>query len=75
MRFKAMPQDNCVLKCTPISGEPPIYVGIYVMTSSTTLNLTRWSNGLNLISSHMSRLNSWAMLNGSWDRDMSGTDH
>ena len=25
-----MPQDNCVLKCTPIPGEPPIYVGIYV---------------------------------------------
>ena len=30
MGFKAMPQDNCVLKCTPIPGEPPIYVGIYV---------------------------------------------
>ena len=30
MGFKAMDQDKCVLKCSPIEGEPPIYVGIYV---------------------------------------------
>lgn len=30
MGFKAMPQDNCVLKCSPIPGHPPIYVGLYV---------------------------------------------
>ena len=30
MGFRAMDQDKCVLKCSPIEGEPPIYVGIYV---------------------------------------------
>ena len=25
-----MAQDNCVYKCTPIAGQPPIYVGLYV---------------------------------------------
>ena len=24
-----MAQDNCVYKCTPIAGQPPIYVGLY----------------------------------------------
>ena len=30
MGFRAIDQDKCVLKCSPIEGEPPIYVGIYV---------------------------------------------
>ena len=30
MGCRAMDQDKCVLKCSPIEGEPPIYVGIYV---------------------------------------------
>ena len=30
MGFEAMPQDPCVFKATPIEGEPPIYVGMYV---------------------------------------------
>ena len=25
-----MGQDKCVYKCTPIEGQPPIYVGLYV---------------------------------------------
>ena len=25
-----MAQDNCVYKCIPIAGQPPIYVGLYV---------------------------------------------
>ena len=25
-----MDQDNCVFRCTPFKGEPPIYVGLYV---------------------------------------------
>eukprot|EP00531_Pseudo-nitzschia_arenysensis_P008906 CAMPEP_0116127296 /NCGR_PEP_ID=MMETSP0329-20121206/6769_1 /TAXON_ID=697910 /ORGANISM="Pseudo-nitzschia arenysensis, Strain B593" /LENGTH=2217 /DNA_ID=CAMNT_0003621395 /DNA_START=65 /DNA_END=6718 /DNA_ORIENTATION=- len=28
--FKAMLQDPCVFKCTPMPGKPPIYVGMYV---------------------------------------------
>ena len=30
MRFSAMDQDKCVYKRTPIEGQPPIYVGLYV---------------------------------------------
>ena len=30
MGFDSMDQDHCVYKCTPIEGEPPIYVGLYV---------------------------------------------
>ena len=30
MGFTAMGQDKCVYKCTPIEGQPPIYVGLYV---------------------------------------------
>ena len=30
MGFDAMAQDKCVYKCTPIEGQPPIYVGLYV---------------------------------------------
>ena len=30
MGFDSMPQDNCVYKCSPIEGQPPIYVGLYV---------------------------------------------
>ena len=30
MRFEAMGQDKYVYKCTPIEGQPPIYVGLYV---------------------------------------------
>ena len=30
MGFESMPQDNCFYKCTPIEGQPPIYVGLYV---------------------------------------------
>ena len=25
-----MDQDKCVYKCTPLEGQPPIYVGLYV---------------------------------------------
>ena len=25
-----MAKDNCIHKCTPIAGQPPIYVGLYV---------------------------------------------
>ena len=28
--FDLMAQDNCVYKCTPIEGQPSIYVGLYV---------------------------------------------
>ena len=28
--FDLMAQDNCVYKCTPIKGQPSIYVGLYV---------------------------------------------
>ena len=28
--FEAMGQDRCVFKATPISGKPPIYLGLYV---------------------------------------------
>ena len=30
MGFDWMDQDNCMYKCTPIEGQPPIYVGFYV---------------------------------------------
>ena len=30
MGFDSMDQDHCVYKCTPIKGEPPIYVELYV---------------------------------------------
>ena len=30
MGFTAMGQNKCVYKCTPIEGQPPIYVGLYV---------------------------------------------
>ena len=30
MGFDSMDQDHCVYKCTPIEGEPPIYVGLYI---------------------------------------------
>ena len=30
MGFSAMAQDKCVYKCSPIEGQPPIYVGLYV---------------------------------------------
>ena len=30
MGFESMPHDPCVFKCTPIVGEPPIYLGCYV---------------------------------------------
>ena len=30
LEFEAMPQDQCVYKCTPLKGHPPIYVGLYV---------------------------------------------
>ena len=28
--FDSIAQDNCVYKCTPIAGQTPIYVGLYV---------------------------------------------
>ena len=28
--FSSMPHDECILKCTPFEGKPPIYVGLYV---------------------------------------------
>ena len=28
--FDSMAQDNCFYKCTPIAGQSPIYVGLYV---------------------------------------------
>lgn len=28
--FASITQDNCVYKCTPIKGQPPIYIGLYV---------------------------------------------
>ena len=28
--FDVMAQDRCVYKCTPIEGQPPIYIGLYV---------------------------------------------
>ena len=28
--FESMPHDPCVFKCTPIPGEPPIFLGCYV---------------------------------------------
>ena len=30
MGFDAMAQDKCVYTCTPIEGQPPIYVRLYV---------------------------------------------
>ena len=30
MGFDSMDHNNCVYKCTPIKGQPPIYVGLYV---------------------------------------------
>ena len=30
MGFDAMAQDKCVYICTPIEGQPPIYIGLYV---------------------------------------------
>ena len=30
MNFEFMDHDRCVFKCTPLPGEPPIYVGLYV---------------------------------------------
>ena len=30
MGFSAMDQDKYVYKCTPIGGQPPIYIGLYV---------------------------------------------
>ena len=30
MGFESMIQDPYVIKCTPITGKPPIYIGMYV---------------------------------------------
>ena len=72
MGFSAMYQDKCVYKCTPIKGQPPIYVGLYVddlIYYFPSDKVEEWfENNLN----HILRLISWEMNHGSLDNNTNG---
>ena len=54
MGFDSMAQDKCVYKCTPIEGQSPIYVGLYVddlVYYSKTNKVEQWFE--NNLKSHL----------------------
>ena len=73
-----MAKDNCIHKCTPIAGQPPIYVGLYVddlVYYSKSDKVEQWLLSMDILKSNGQTIDSnpdilWGMLErGLEDKD------